>query len=86
MILPDRSPARSLARVWLAVGRRLAVAAGASTALVCLLCHNSLLTASLRGALALVAASIVVRVGHAALINVPARQSVTPPRAPAQRK
>jgi len=78
MILPDRSPARSLALVWLAVGRRLAVAAGAATALVSLLCHNSLLTASLRGALALVAASIVVRIGHAALARVPAR-----PAAPA---
>lgn len=73
MILPDRSPGRSLARVWLAVGRRLSVAAGASTALVCLLFHNSLLTASLRGALALVAALIVVRVGHAVLGLVPAR-------------
>ncbi len=86
MILPDRSPARSLARVWLAVGRRLAVAAGASTALVCLLCHNSLLAASMRGALALVAASIVVRVGHAALMNVPARQRVVEKREPAQRR
>jgi hypothetical protein len=86
MIFPDRSPARSLARVWLAVGRRLAVAAGASTALVCLLCHNSLLTASLRGALALVAASIVVRIGHTALSAVHAPQRVAQPREPAKRK
>jgi hypothetical protein len=86
MILPDRSPARSLAKVWVAVGRRLAVAAGASTALVCLLSHNSLLAASLRGALALVAALFVVRLGHAALVNVPARRRTTEKREPAQRK
>lgn len=86
MILPDRSPARSLAKVWLAVGRRLAVAAGASTALVCLLCHNSLLAASMRGALALVVALGVVRIGHAALINVPARRRVPEKAAPAQRR
>jgi hypothetical protein len=85
MILPDRSPARSLALVWLAVGRRLAVAAGASTALVCLLCHNTLLTASLRGALALFGVSIVVRIGHAALSRVPARTTATKTPAAARR-
>jgi hypothetical protein len=78
MILPDRSPSRSLARVWDAVGRRLAVAAGASTALVSLLFHNTLLTASLRGALALVIALVVVRVGHALLMRAPARAVVPP--------
>jgi hypothetical protein len=76
MILPDRSPSRSLARVWHAVGRRLAVAAGASTALVSLLFHNTLLTASLRGALALLAALIVVRIGHALIVRAPARASL----------
>jgi hypothetical protein len=86
MILPDRSPARSLAMVWLAVGRRLAVAAGASTALVCLLCHNSLLAASMRGALALVAALAVVRIGHAALMNAPKRRPVVEKREAAQRR
>lgn len=85
MIRPDRSPARALAPVWLAVGRRLAVAAGASTALVSLLCHNTLLTASLRGALALIAASIVVRIGHAALVRVPAARAAPKPRPPAGR-
>ena len=75
MILPDRSPSRSLARVWNAVGRRLAVAAGTSTALVSLLFHNTLLTASLRGALALIVALVVVRVGHALLMRAPARSA-----------
>ncbi len=77
MIFPDRSPSRSLARVWDAVGRRLAVAAGASTALVSLLFHNTLLTASLRGALALVVALVVVRIGHALLVRAPARRAVS---------
>jgi hypothetical protein len=85
MILPDRSPARSLALVWLAVGRRLAVAAGAATALVSILCHNSLLTASLRGTLALIAASVVVRLGHAALVRASARPAAPDGRAPARR-
>lgn len=63
----DRSSAMTPAIVWQVLGRRLAVAAGASTALVSLLVHNTLLTASIRGAIALVAVLLVVRAGRSAL-------------------
>ena len=51
----------SPASAWLVLGRKLAVIAGASTALVSLLAHNTLLTASWRGAAALLAVLVMVR-------------------------
>ena len=62
--------------VWHAFGRQAAVIAGASTALVSLLAHNTLLTASLRGAIALFAVLLVVRLGTALLARVPATAAV----------
>lgn len=61
---------------WHAFGRKAAVIAGASTALVTLLAHNTLLTASLRGAVALGAVLLVVRVGAAVISRVPATSAV----------
>ncbi len=55
---------------WLALGRRLAVAAGALTALTALLFHVTLVTAAERGAIAYAAAWIVVRVAGFALARV----------------
>jgi hypothetical protein len=62
--------------VWHALGRKAAVIAGASTALVSLLAHNTLLTASLRGAVALFAVLLVVRCGTALMMRVPATSAV----------
>ena len=64
------------ASVWQAFGRKAAVIAGASTALVSLLAHNSLLTASLRGAVAWFAVLLLVRVGTALIPNTPATSAV----------
>lgn len=61
----------SLAPAWLVLGRRIAVAAGASTALVSLLVHNTLLTASLRGAIALIAVLVIVRTAHSVMTRIP---------------
>ena len=55
---------------WLALGRRLAVAAGALTALTALLFHRTLESAAERGAMAYAAAWIVVRVAGFALARV----------------
>lgn len=62
--------------LWQAFGRKAAVIAGASTALVSLLAHNSLLTASLRGGIALIAVLLIVRVGTALIPNAPATSTV----------
>lgn len=48
---------------WQAFGRKAAVIGGASTALVSLLAHNTLLTASMRGAIALFGVLLIVRAG-----------------------
>lgn len=55
---------------WLALGRRLAVAAGALTALTALLFHRTLTTAAERGAIAYAAAWVVVRIAGFALARV----------------
>jgi hypothetical protein len=62
--------------VWHAFGRKAAVIAGASTALVSLLAHNTLLTASLRGAIALFTVLLVVRFGTALMARVPVSSAV----------
>lgn len=56
---------------WQAFGRRVAVIAGTSTALVSLLAHNTLLTASLRGGAALLGVLLVVRVGGSVITRLP---------------
>jgi hypothetical protein len=61
---------------WHAFGRKAAVVAGASTALVSLLAHNTLLTASLRGAGALLAVLLIVRGGAAVISRVPATSKI----------
>lgn len=75
----------TLADTWVQLGRRLAVLAGASTALVCLLTHNTLLTASIRGGLALVGTLFCVRLGHVVFVAFqagpkPAKQEASRPR------
>lgn len=69
-----------LTDTWETLGKRLAVIAAVTTALVCLLAHNTLLTASIRGTLALVATLLVVRFGRNALSWFP---SHPPQRKPA---
>lgn len=65
---PDSPQVMTLAETWQSLGKRLAVIAGASTALVCLLAHNSLLAASIRGALALAGGLVLVRLGHVVIV------------------
>jgi hypothetical protein len=57
---------------WQSFGRKAAVFAGASTALVSLLVHNTLLTASIRGAVALCGVLLIVRAGASVLSRTPA--------------
>jgi hypothetical protein len=57
--------------IWQAFGRKAAVIAGASTALVSLLAHNTLLTASMRGAVSLFAVLCIVRIGTALTPRAP---------------
>lgn len=73
---PDRASTMSPVSAWQAVGRRSAVIAGASTALVSLLAHNTLLTASFRGAIALFAVLCIVRVGTSVMSRAPATSAV----------
>lgn len=61
----------STVSAWQAFGRRAAVVAGTSTALVCLLAHNSLLTASLRGGATLLAVLLIVRIASSMLARLP---------------
>ena len=61
---------------WQAFGRRAAVFGGTSTALVSLLAHNNLLTASLRGGAALLGVLLVVRLGGALITRMPAASAV----------
>lgn len=61
---------------WQNLGRKAAVVAGASTALVSLLVHNTLLTATLRGGIALFAVLLVVRAGSFVLSRTPATAKV----------
>lgn len=72
----DRSAAMTPVLAWQAFGRKAAVVAGASTALISLLVHNTLLTASIRGAVALVGVLLIVRAGTAVLARTPAPVSV----------
>jgi hypothetical protein len=65
----DTAGVNALAQSWLVFGRHLAVAAGASTALLSLLFHRSLTTACLRGAIAYCAAWVVTRLGHWAIMR-----------------
>jgi len=64
-----------LTETWVVLGRRLAVIAAVTTALVCLLAHNTLLTASIRGTAALVSALIVVWIGRHALSWFPSKST-----------
>ncbi|MDZ4772266.1 MAG: hypothetical protein SGI72_03935 [Planctomycetota bacterium] len=57
---------------WQAFGRKAAVIAGSSTALISLLVHNTLLTASIRGAIALIGVLLIVRAGTSILLRTPA--------------
>jgi len=59
--------AHSLAALWLALGRRLAVAAGALAALVSLFADAPVWVAALRGTLTLAAVLATVRAGRALL-------------------
>jgi hypothetical protein len=60
-----------LTAAWLALGRRAAVAGGASAALVSLLFDAPVWTATLRGAAAWLALCVIVRVtAHAQLASI----------------
>lgn len=72
----DRSGAMTPVLAWQAFGRKAAVIAGASTALISLLVHNTLLTASIRGAIALVGVLLIVRAGTSILLRTPAPVAV----------
>lgn len=63
----SRTTAHALGRTWIAVGRRLAVAAGALAALLSLQAHAPVWVASLRGGLTLVAVLLLARLSRALL-------------------
>jgi uncharacterized membrane protein YedE/YeeE len=75
----DKPPVQSLARNWHAIGVRLAVIAGATTALLALLWHRSVPTACLRGAAVYALVYVVVRVGRSALFHADAKAKGTHP-------
>ncbi len=78
----DSATAMTPLTAWQAFGRRAAVVAGTSTALVSLLAHNNLLTASMRGGAALLGVLLVVRVGGAVMTRLPAPSRVEAKRPP----
>jgi hypothetical protein len=82
----DRTRVNALAQSWLVFGRRLAVAAGAFTALLSLLFHRPLTTACLRGTCAYVAAWVVTRIGAWALQRTTPKAIEKGTRSPARLK
>ena len=75
----DKPPVQSFARSWHAIGVRLAVIAGATTALLALLRHHTVPTACLRGAAVYALVYVVVRVARSALFHADAKAKGTHP-------
>ncbi len=67
--------------LWRAFGRHLAASTGALCALLSLVSGSSVLTASLRGALALLGVLLVTRIGAAAIAAIESLEASTPEEA-----
>ncbi|HVS09621.1 MAG TPA: hypothetical protein VMS76_07075 [Planctomycetota bacterium] len=63
----SRTTAHALGRAWLALGRRLAVAAGALAGLLSLHAHAPVWVASLRGGLTFIAVLLLAKLSRALL-------------------
>ena len=77
LIRADKPSVQRLAHTWHLVGARLAVFAGATTALLALLFHRTVTTACLRGAAVYATVYVVVRVARMALADAGATNKGT---------